>query len=458
LDDALDYFTDQTGLTFPGGRRSDFEACVARAMARRGIRHQKDLPGRIRADRRLLDELIADLAVHESYFFREPAQFEAIRSLVLPQLLRERGPQALLDIWSAGCAKGEEPYSLAILLAQEGLSARCRIRATDLSPAALANAAQGSFREWSFRGAAAQRARGYFRRRGADFHLDEKIRGQVAFEPLNLVSGPFPSPRPGSAGFDLILCRNVLIYFEPATVARVAGRFYEALAEGGWLITASSDPPLWNHAPFEIQMTPAGVLYRRATVNRRPAPPRPVGAKPCSPPRAASIQIAAEAPVRVRQARVEREPARGVPRGEAPASDPAACLIQIKALANSGGALLAEKAAAAAVARHPLCPDLHYLRAVLLLDLERCEAATAAIRRVLYLDRTLLAPHLLLGSILRRRGDLPGALRAYRNGLHCCANRDRDDIAELTDNEPLARLVAVASREIAALECMVLAT
>ncbi len=122
LDDGLSYFTAQTGLVFPERRRRDFEVGALRVMARRNLRDLNDLPDSMRVDPLLLDELVAELAVHESYFFREPAQFEIIRRLVLPQLQREQGAQAVFNIWSASCAKGEEPYSLAILLEQAARS------------------------------------------------------------------------------------------------------------------------------------------------------------------------------------------------------------------------------------------------------------------------------------------------------------------------------------------------
>lgn len=220
LDDALDYFTTQTGLAFPEPRRVDFEASAMRAMARRNVRDLAALPDAIRLDRRLVDDLVAELTVHESYFFREPGQFAAIRRLVLPQLQRERGPQALFNVWSAGCAKGEEPYSLALLLEQEGLLERCRIRATDISRPALAEAAKARYSGWSFRGTQVALDRRYFHQRGASFHLEARLRDRVVFEAENLVCGPYAAPSAGSSGFDLILCRNVLIYFGAATVAQ----------------------------------------------------------------------------------------------------------------------------------------------------------------------------------------------------------------------------------------------
>lgn len=449
LDDALSYVSAQTGLVFPGGRRQDFDAGVLRIMARHNLREVNDLLDRMRFDAGLLDQLVAELTVHESYFFREPAQFEAIRRRILPQLQRERGPRAVFDIWSAGCATGEEPYSLAILLEQAGLLDRCRIRATDISRAALAKAAAAAYSDWSFRGTDAASDPRYFRRRGGRFQLEARLRDRVAFEALNLMSGPYRQPS-GDGGFDLILCRNVLIYFDTPTGARVAGWLLDALNDGGWLITASADPPLWDWAPFEVLTTPDGIFYRKRSA-RRPCPP-PSAQPGLTPTRsiAGAQTVAAFDPPHERAPGIgDRRQAQ--PSGEL-AGDAPACLTRIKEVANSAGSARAEPLAAAALTRHPMSPELHYLHAILLLDLNRWDEAQAAVQQVLYLDRNLAAARLLLGSILRRRGDLGGALRAYRNALHCCAGRSADDLAELTDGERFGRLAALATAEIAMLE------
>jgi chemotaxis protein methyltransferase CheR len=104
------------------------------------------------------------------------------------------------------------------------------------------------------------------------------------------------------------------------------------------------------------------------------------------------------------------------------------------------------------VTRHRLATELHYLHAVLLLDLGRVEAAARAASRVLYLDRTLAVAHLLVGSIAERRGDRAGAHRAYRNAQQLCCARPADEVVPLADGEPAGRLAEVAAVQLAALE------
>ena len=461
LQDALDLFTAQTGLCFPASRFNDFEPGVRRAMVKLKIRDLDQLQARMRSDGKVLDALISELAVHETYFFREPGQYDAIRRTVVPDLVRQRDPHSAINVWSAGCATGEEAYSLAILFEQEGLAHRSRILATDLSRSALAKAVKGSYSSWSFRGGQEARAKGYFQHRGMQFVLDDRIRSRVAFEPLNLVSPPSPTSPFGSPRFDLILCRNVLIYFDAATVARVAIRLYDSLNDGGWLITSSADPPLWDHAPFERRVTSDVILYRRSSADgagrvrgttglrASPAPRQmtPVEQSPSAQARSTPDDLAT-----ARRALAEGDTTRVIELTRSLNSDPEACTLHIKGLVNSGELVRAEQIAESAASRHPMCTELHYLRAVLLMDLGRGDEAVATARRVLYLDRSLIAGHLLLGSILRRQGDRLGALRAYRNARRCCENHGPDDLAELTEREPVTRLAEVARVEIAALE------
>src|SRR4051812_1125694 len=140
----------------------------------------------IAADPAALDDLIVELTVGETYFLREPGQFEFIRREVLPEVRRRKGADAVIRAWSAGCASGEEAYSLAILFEQEGLASQTHILATDISRAALAKARQSVYSSWSLRGEGARIAEGYLSPRGDRFVLDERIRRRVSFEYLNL--------------------------------------------------------------------------------------------------------------------------------------------------------------------------------------------------------------------------------------------------------------------------------
>jgi chemotaxis protein methyltransferase CheR len=454
----------RTGLSFPPQRREGAEQGVRRAMARAGVADADRYRALLERDDQALDDLIAELTVGETYFFREPAQFEFIRNRVLPDLAARHGPGHSVRAWSAGCASGEEAYSLAILFAEAGLADRAYLLATDISRAALARARQAAYGDWSLRGPGAAAATPYLSRRGKRHVLHDGIRRAVIFNYLNLALDVYPSFASGTWGLDLILCRNVLIYFDEETVRAVARRLFASLAPGGWLITASSDPPLTGAAPYETVVTEEGVFWRRPT-----APDD--GELIAQAPKAGYAVPSAEGPVprtsysvlgteysalqdplaSAQEAFARGDYARAADLTRALTAGLQAALLHARALANLDTSR-AEVACADAVARHPLSAELHHLHAVLLVELRRDEEAARAARRVVYLDRTLVVGHLTLGSILWRRGDRAGARRAYRNARDLCAARPADEVVPLSDGEHAGRLAQAAAAQLTILD------
>lgn len=252
----------RTGLVFGVARRSAFEAGVVRAMHRARLTDPEGYLARLRADPTLLDDLVGEITVGETYFFREPDQFAVIRDQVIPGLLSRWPRHGPLRIWSAGCATGEEPYTVAILLREQGLSGAAHIVATDVSRKALAAARRGRYTRWSLRGVSDHIARTYFERVAERFELVPPVRDTVEFRYLNLAEDVYPSLPTGIWAMDLILCRNVLIYFDAATVARVARRLIESLSDDGWLLLGASDPSLGELVPCSVAVTAAGLAYR----------------------------------------------------------------------------------------------------------------------------------------------------------------------------------------------------
>jgi chemotaxis protein methyltransferase CheR len=452
-EDLREWVGARTGLTLTTDRCPSVEPAIRRAMARTG---QDD---DVLAYRRLLetdpgalDDLLAELTVGETYFFREPSQFQFIRHTVLPEIRQRRGHDHVVRAWSAGCASGEEAYSLAILLLEEGLAGRCRLLATDLSRATLIKARRGTYSAWSLRGEGALAARPYLHRHDNHYVVDEVVRRLVTFDHANLVQEFDHALATEVSGMDLILCRNVFIYFDQEKIRTVARRLRESLAEGGWLITASTDPPLAGEAPFEVVATDHGLFYRNGA---RPAsrPIGPASARPeiaCAGGLAAELATAESPAVPPAPLADNDGPRNGALARELPA-DWSDAAREIRALANLDVAE-AERVCAAATQRLPLSSELHYLRAVLLLDLGRDGEAIEAARRAIYLDRSLAIAHLTVASILRNRGDREGAWRAYRNARDLCRARPAEEIVPLSDGEPAGRLLAAAETQMALIE------
>ncbi len=262
LERLASIITERTGLTFPTARQRDMEEALIRALSASQA-DSEQLESLLETDTGARDELIANLTVGESYFFRDAAQFAFLRDELLPSLASSRGTGPL-RIWSAGCAAGEEAYSLAILSAEAGLADRVTIVATDISRTRLAAARRGVYTRWALRGLDSETIDRYFLQSGKRYVLRPEYCGLVDFRYLNLAEDRYPSLTTGIWGFDVILCRNVLIYFDRPTVARVAKRLVDSLSEDGWLLLGASDPGISELAHCDVVMTSAGLAYRRA--------------------------------------------------------------------------------------------------------------------------------------------------------------------------------------------------
>jgi chemotaxis protein methyltransferase CheR len=468
--DVLEFLGSRTGLSFPQERRDCAEQGVRRAMQRAGILDLDRYRMLVRNDDSALDDLIGELTVGETYFFREPAQFEFIRDVVLPDIVRRRGTEHRIRAWSAACASGEEAYSLAMLFAEAELAGGAHLLATDISRTALAKATDAAYQDWSLRGDGARAATRHLQRKGKRFVVEDAIRRTVTFDYLNLALDVYPSFATFTWGMDLILCRNVLIYFDQTTIRNVTRRLFDALAPGGWLITASSDPPPNQGAPFEVVVTDNGIFHRKPLDCRQPATlswSRQVAGDDHN----ASDQYVSE-PAEAVQSVSHNAP--DVDRPPSPIDDAHdafargdydraaeltvelganadSCALHVRALANID-TTRSECACAEAAAHHPLSAEIQYLHAALLLELGHIKEAILAARRVVYLDRSLAAGHFALATAMWRHGDRTGARRAYRNARDLCAMRPAEEEVPLADGERAGRLAEAAAAHLAILE------
>ncbi len=202
-----------------------------------------------------LTEMVDLLTTNKTSFFRESAHFDLLR-----RILKDRGTSGRgMTIWSAGCSSGEEPYTLAMVLAECGLAAGSRILATDLSERVLEKARAAEYDEEQVRPVPAP-TRQRFLEKGSTpgtFVVSEELVSMVRFGRLNLM-GPWPMKGP----FDLIFCRNVMIYFDAPTRQKLVQRFEALLAPGGFLFVGHSE---------SLTSLEHGLTYVQPAVYRRSA-------------------------------------------------------------------------------------------------------------------------------------------------------------------------------------------
>jgi chemotaxis protein methyltransferase CheR len=184
----------------------------------------------------------------------------------LPELIQRRQATRHLRIWSAGCATGEEPYSIAMTLADllpTNEFWQVSILATDINSQFLARARDGLYSNWSFRETPDAVRERFFTPEQNRWRLYPAIRQMVTFARLNLAEPCFPAILNGTYAQDLILCRNVTIYFDEATTRQLLERFYSTLLPGGWLIVGHAEPQASTYQQLELHNFPQTVAYRK---------------------------------------------------------------------------------------------------------------------------------------------------------------------------------------------------
>ena len=190
-----------------------------------------------------VEKLASFLTIGETYFFREKKTLNYLEHEYLPELIKKRtGVNQYLKIWIAGCASGEEPYTLAIILSRiipDLKDWNITIMATDINPNFIKKAKIGIYTKWSFRGLSETVKSQYFKKLDkGQYKIKESIKKMVKFSFLNIATDIYPSPDNNTENIDVILCRNVLIYFSPKGIEKVSNNFYKSLVKQGVLVVS----------------------------------------------------------------------------------------------------------------------------------------------------------------------------------------------------------------------------
>ncbi len=250
--------------------REDLKFIAERRLASRlellGLRDFTAYARYLRFDARGPDELESaiDLLVpHETYFFREPTQLRCFEEELMPLVEKKNERTRSLQIWSAGCCTGEEPYTLSMLLLDRPTVKGwdLDILGTDLSRKALTSARKAEYGPMALRATTAEQKEKFFQpMEGGRVTLSPRFREPVRFGRLNLLDTSAASLLPR---FDVIFCRNVLIYFDQATRRRVIELFFERLNRGGYLLLGHSENLLQLSTRFELVQLEGDLVYRR---------------------------------------------------------------------------------------------------------------------------------------------------------------------------------------------------
>ena len=242
FDSLCAYLRRASGLVLDADKRYLVESRVTPVMRRAGLSELGELVRVLEQGKMpsLAQEVVQAMTINETYFFRDRVPFDILRELILPEIIAGRTAQKRLRIWCAASSTGQEAYSISMILDEFGARLagwRVEIVATDLSEAALAKAKKAVYSQFEVqRGLSTAQLLRYFDQIGDMWQLKETIRSRVDFRHFNLL-GDY-----GALGnFDLIFCRNVLIYFEPDRKADVLNRMTRLLASDGMLTLGASE-------------------------------------------------------------------------------------------------------------------------------------------------------------------------------------------------------------------------
>jgi chemotaxis protein methyltransferase CheR len=441
LEQFSGFVAAEMGLHFPPERRAELERALGEAARAFGCRDAEECLRRMLAaplSRQQVETLAAHLTVGETYFFREQRVYEILEARILPELIQARRGERRLRLWSAACASGEEPYSLAILLDRllpDLDEWNVTLLATDINPASLRKAAEGVYREWSFRRMPEGLRERYFREVvPGQYELDARIRRLVTFDYLNLAADSYPSLVGNTNAMDVIFCRNVLLYFTPERVRQTIENLRRCLVDGGWLAVSQTEVSHLHFTRFETVNFPDAILYRKA--DGRDGASVAVAPEPspeAAPELALELFLPHEAePVLPPPSPAPEPPEAVAPPVETPLLPAAADAAETSARRARECADRGELDAAAewcekAVAADKLNARHHYLAAAVAQERGRFDEARESLRRALFLEPDFALAHFALGNVASRQGRGTEADRHYANALRLLAAREPDE-------------------------------
>lgn len=367
----------EAGIVLSSAQETALRAALARAApgldAAAFLRAVQDpLSGRA-----LVDRLIDEVTVKETTFVRDRRQLDAIAWHLLLERARDAGSETI-RVWSAGCATGEEPYTLALLAAEAFAPADppVDVLGTDVSLAALEGAARGRYRERAVRELdETQRRRHLERQDDGTYVVGERLRRLVRLARHNLARDPIPPL--GEGQFDLVLCRNVLIYFDAVLVERVIDGLERSVRPGGTLLIGAADAL-------------CGTASRLAALTAQPARPR----------RTEPVRKALRRPL-----------------GRTPEPSRDDRLGAALEAANAGRREEAVAHADAMLVADPLDADAYFVRGMVELEAGDGARAAMSLRRALYVDPSFALAAFTLGRAHDALGDAAAARRAYEQAL-----------------------------------------
>jgi chemotaxis protein methyltransferase CheR len=274
MDDATfkkfrDLIYELCGISFTENKKYLLEGRIAKRLEAHNLSSFDDYYRMLSSQATVRDELpnlYEAVTINETYFFRNPPQFEALEQVIIPEILQAKQVQGnkKLRIWSAASSSGEEPYTMAMLLLEkikpQFPSFQFEIIASDINTAVLEKARSGVYKEYAIRNMSAYYLNKYFTQEGDKYILNSEVRNMVKFMCINLYDTPTMRTM---TGFDVIFCCNVLIYFDTTAKQQVVANLYDALNKNGYLFIGYSESLHGVSKAFKLLHFPKTITYKK---------------------------------------------------------------------------------------------------------------------------------------------------------------------------------------------------
>jgi chemotaxis protein methyltransferase CheR len=255
-----EHIYSQVGIVLEEDKQYLFEGRLTPIVRQLGLDSINDLCTLLQTSRqtKIGRQVVEAMTTNETYFFRDPAQYDAIRAVLLPRLKEEQRDTRRLRFWSAAASTGQEAYSLAMVLLEQGLSDwNIQILGTDFSSQVLDRARSGKYQQIEVnRGLPAALLVKHFRQSGVDWQLSDQVRRMVSFEAIDLRNSMH-----GLGPFDLVFCRNVMIYFDAGTRLNILKELHGTLFRGGWLLLGGVETAFGVEEWFDKQAVGDATVY-----------------------------------------------------------------------------------------------------------------------------------------------------------------------------------------------------
>lgn len=261
---------ERSGLVLSEDKAYLLESRLTPIMRKQGMNALEDLIAAVKTKREesLIGEIVEAMTTNESLFFRDSKPFDQLKELIFPQLLKARAKTKQIRIWSAACSSGQEPYSVAMLIKEAGAvftGWNIDIVATDLSVEILTKASNGIYSQFEVqRGLPITLLVKYFKQDGDKWEIDPQLRSMVKFKPFNLMSDPKSLGR-----FDIVLCRNVLIYFDQELKRQVLNGISNVIADDGALYLGGAETVLGITEKFQPVAGQRGLYQKPSAAPER---------------------------------------------------------------------------------------------------------------------------------------------------------------------------------------------